>query len=48
MIAITEASFYIGAAWIVTFSSVAVYAAWVIRRGKQLSKQVPPEDRRWM
>lgn len=39
---------YIVAAWAVTFGGVAAYAAAVIRRGRRLSKIVPPERRRWM
>ncbi len=48
MLAITTVTFYIAAAWIVTFVSVGIYAAWVIKRGRELSEQVPEEDRRWM
>jgi len=43
-----ESTGYIIAAWGVTFGAVAVYAAAVIRRGRRLSKVVPPEQRRWM
>jgi hypothetical protein len=39
---------YIIAAWAVTFGAVGVYAVAVIRRGRRLSKVVPPEQRRWM
>ena len=39
---------YIATAWGATFASVAVYAALVIRKGRRLSKVVPPEERRWM
>jgi hypothetical protein len=39
---------YIIAAWGITFGAVGVYAAAVIRRGRRLSKVVPPEQRRWM
>ncbi len=39
---------YIALAWIVTFGSVGGYAGHVIRRGRQLSKFVPAERRRWM
>jgi heme exporter protein CcmD len=27
---------------------LATYVMWVLRRGRNLSKQLPPEDRRWM
>lgn len=39
---------YIITAWGVTCGSIAIYAVAVIRRGRRLSEQVPPEDRRWM
>jgi len=39
---------YIAGGWLVTFGAVAVYAAVLIARGRRLSRQVPPEDRRWM
>ena len=39
---------YIVAAWAVTFGGVGAYAAAVIRRGRRLSKVVPPGKRRWM
>jgi len=39
---------YIVAAWVVTFGGVGLYAASVIRRGRRLSKIVPPDQRRWM
>lgn len=39
---------YIALAWVATFLSVGLYAASVIRKGRQLSREVAPEDRRWM
>jgi hypothetical protein len=27
---------------------IVAYSVWTIVRGRRLSKQVPPEDRRWM
>jgi hypothetical protein len=39
---------YVVAGWSVTVVVIAAYAAWVIVRGRSLSRQVPPEDRRWM
>lgn len=39
---------YIAIAWIVTLAAVALYAAWVIRRGREVSAEVPEEERRWM
>jgi O-antigen/teichoic acid export membrane protein len=48
MFALATSTIYIAAAWIVTFTSVAVYALWVIKRGRDLSRQVPEDRRRWM
>ncbi len=39
---------YIVLAWVVTFGGVGGYAAAIIRRGRVLSREVPPERRRWM
>jgi hypothetical protein len=39
---------YIAIAWISTIGVVAGYAFAVIRRGRALSRSVPPERRRWM
>lgn len=39
---------YIVTAWGATFGVVALYAGALIRRGRRLSRQVPPEQRRWM
>lgn len=41
-------TFYIATAWIVTFGALALYAFWVIRKGRELSSRVPEEHRRWM
>lgn len=38
---------YVLAGWIATFGALGGYAAVVIRRGRRLSKVVPPEERRW-
>lgn len=35
-------------AYIVTFFSVAVLVVRSAQRGRRLSRQVPPEQRRWM
>ncbi len=48
ILAISTTTFYIAAAWTVTFTSVAAYSVWVIKRGRDLSKEVPEEQRRWM
>ncbi|MCC6225466.1 MAG: heme exporter protein CcmD [Microthrixaceae bacterium] len=39
--------FIIGA-WAVTAAAVGGYAGSVLRRGRRLSRQLPPEERRWM
>jgi hypothetical protein len=39
---------YIVIAWVVTFGAIGGYAAAVVRRGRQLSRQVAPDRRRWM
>jgi hypothetical protein len=39
---------YIVAGYVVTIGGLGAYASFVLLRGRRLSKQVPPEDRRWM
>jgi hypothetical protein len=46
MIAMTHAG-YIAAGWLATFGLIGGYALVVIRRGRRLSRQVPPSERRW-
>lgn len=41
-------TFYISVAWAVTLGVPALYALWLIRRGRELSSRVPEEQRRWM
>lgn len=41
-------TFYIALAWVATFGAVGGYALWVVRRGRELSQQVPADRRRWM
>jgi hypothetical protein len=38
---------YVGAAWAGAFALVGGYALVVLRRGRKLSRRVPPEERRW-
>ena len=38
---------YVIAAWVIVLGGIGLYAATVIARGRRLSRQVPPEDRRW-
>jgi len=42
----TDAVFVI-AAWLITGVVLVGYAAYVIQRGKALSRKVPVEERRW-
>ncbi len=46
MIAMTHAG-YVAAGWLATFALLGGYAFTVVRRGRALSRQVPPEERRW-
>jgi hypothetical protein len=46
MIAFTHAG-YVAAGWIATFGLLGGYAVAVVLRGRKLSRQVPPEERRW-
>lgn len=39
---------YVIAGWSITFVVLVAYALWIVLRGRALSKQVPPEERRWM
>jgi hypothetical protein len=39
---------YITAAWVIALVSIGAYAASVVVRGRRLSREVPPEQRRWM
>jgi hypothetical protein len=38
---------YILAAWLITFAVLGLYTLSVLTRGRSLSRQVPPERRRW-
>ena len=39
---------YVAAAYLAVFGTVLLYALWVLIRGRRLSRQVAPEDRRWL
>jgi len=41
-----HASFIFGS-WAITAASVVVYAAWVIRRGRELAKHATGEEMPW-
>jgi hypothetical protein len=34
--------------YVIVIGSIIAYSAWVLVRGRRLSKQVPAEDRRWL
>jgi heme exporter protein CcmD len=38
---------YVVAGYGAAFLALGGYAVWVVRRGRRLSKLVPPEERRW-
>jgi hypothetical protein len=38
---------FVAAAWAVVFGGMGAYALITVVRGRRLSKQVPPEKRRW-
>jgi len=44
----TDTWWLIIASWVITLGAIAFYAVSVLRRGRKLSEQVPPEARRWM
>ena len=44
--AMTDAG-YVAAGWIATIGLLGGYAAATIRKGRRLSRVVPPEERRW-
>lgn len=39
---------YVILAWTITFGLLAAYSVATVLKGRALSRQVPPEDRRWM
>ena len=39
---------YVVSGYTVVGVTLATYAAWVVRRGRQLSRRLPAGDRRWM
>ena len=39
---------YIVAGYVLVFGAIGAYVARVLWRGRALSRQVPPEKRRWM
>ncbi|MFZ9445167.1 MAG: heme exporter protein CcmD [Ilumatobacteraceae bacterium] len=41
-----HASFII-ASYVLTFGSIAAYAAWVVRRGRAMARRAPREEMPW-
>lgn len=39
---------YVALGWGIALVVLAGYALYLMRRGRSLSRRVPPEDRRWM
>ncbi len=39
---------YVIPGYLVVFVVLAVYAVWVVRRGRSLSERLPPEKRRFL
>jgi hypothetical protein len=39
---------YVAAGWAIIGIALVVYVVLLLRKGRQLSRQVPSEDRRWM
>ena len=39
---------FVAAGWAAVVVGFVVYAVLLLRKGRQLSAQVPPEERRWM
>lgn len=48
MLATSSGWGYVIAGYVATIGGLGAYVARTLRRGRYLSKQVPPEDRRWM
>lgn len=45
--ALTDTWPYVIAGWVVAFGGIAAFALTTVLRGRRLSRQVPPEKRRW-
>jgi hypothetical protein len=46
MVAMTHVG-YVAAGWGIALTALAAYALRTVRRGRTLTRQVPPEDRQW-
>jgi hypothetical protein len=41
-------AWYVAVGYASVFGSIGAYAWWTLRRGRQLSRDVPTERRRWL
>ena len=48
ILAATSAWTYVGATYAITVGLIGSYAAWVIRRGRKVGRQLPPDERTWL
>ena len=46
VLAMTDAG-YVAAGWVITVAVLGGYGLTLVRRGRKLSRLVPPEERRW-
>lgn len=47
VLADTDAWVYVGASYATAVVLIGGYAAWLLAKGKKVTRQLPPEDRRW-
>lgn len=38
---------YVTVTYVVTVGLIGGYAAWILRRGRKVGRQLPPEERTW-
>lgn len=47
MIAVMEDAGFVIASYVLTFGGMALFAAWIVRRGRSLAARLPDEDKPW-
>lgn len=47
MIALMEDAGFVITSYVLTFGGMGLFAAWILRRGRSLSSQLPDEDKPW-
>lgn len=47
VLAETSAWTYVGFTYAITVATLGGYAAWVIRKGRQVGRQLPRDERTW-